>query len=92
MEALDSASTQQQSHSLQKGDDCGNYMALGSFGDSDSQNGLLSEELKARRELGRISLSSPSLGGYLFNSKGQWTFALPSVVGQQSLDGGVLAL
>lgn len=29
-------------HRCEKGDDCGNYVALGSFGTSDSQNGLLS--------------------------------------------------
>lgn len=62
--ALSGASAQQRSHSPREGDDCGNYTALGSLGDSDSQNGLLSGELKARCEVGRISLSSPIFGGY----------------------------
>lgn len=62
--ALSGASAQQQSHSLREGDDCGNYMALGSLEDSDSQNGFLSGELKARCELGKISLSSPLFSGY----------------------------
>lgn len=66
-------------------------MALGSFGDSDSQNGFLSPELKARCELGRISLSL-ILGSSWFSFKDQWRCMLHSVVGQQSVGGGGSAL